>query len=354
VITEETGGFAVLDQNDLAAGLDRIVEDNSRYYLLGYYPSDQAHEGEYRKIEVRLHRPDLVVHAREGYLRLGKAETDDVSMSDVAGSAVSGLPSRGIPLRATTTSYRPGAKSDRTAVVLVLEMEVDRFNFSERDGQLHDIVEMHVVAEDAQGETQTEVHRQFGLALRPPTFEVVKKAGFRAGLALELPPGRQQLRIAAVEKGAGLRGWLSYDVQVPDYRVPQLMLSSIVLTSEDDALVPVFAAPEDRHAVQLLPSTKTSFSSSDELVLSTEVYWNVSSDPDLDVSTTLQNMEEKVVYESKKGQLREITMGGGPRLTYRSRIPLERFSPGTYLLKVTVQSRHTDEQATRRVAVEIH
>jgi VWFA-related protein len=352
-ITEETGGFAILDQNDLAAGLNRIVEDNSRYYLLGYYPSDQTHEDVYRKIEVRLNRPEWVVHAREGYLRFAKAETDDVSMSEVAGSTGSGLPARGIPLRATTTSFRPGTEADRAVVVLVLEMEVDGFNFSERDGQLHDFVEMHVVAEDGQGKTQTEVHRQFGLALRPPTYEVVKEAGFRAGMTLELPPGRQQLRIAAVEKGAGLRGGLSFDLEVPDYRAPQIMLSSIVLTSENDALVPVFAAPEDRHAVQLLPSTRPTFSRSDELLLSTEIYWNLSSDPDLDVSTTFQNMEEEVVYESKQGQLREFTMGGEPRLTYRSRIPLARLAPGTYILQVNVQSRRTGEQATRRVAFEI-
>ena len=37
-LAEETGGFAAVNQNTLGSAFDRIVDANSRYYVLGYYP----------------------------------------------------------------------------------------------------------------------------------------------------------------------------------------------------------------------------------------------------------------------------------------------------------------------------
>ena len=35
-MAQQTGGFAVLNTNDLAGGLARIVDDTRGYYLLGF------------------------------------------------------------------------------------------------------------------------------------------------------------------------------------------------------------------------------------------------------------------------------------------------------------------------------
>ena len=37
-LAEETGGIAMVNQNDFAKGFDNIVRANSKYYVLGYYP----------------------------------------------------------------------------------------------------------------------------------------------------------------------------------------------------------------------------------------------------------------------------------------------------------------------------
>ncbi len=37
-LAEETGGFAAVNQNTLGSAFERIVDANSRYYVLGYYP----------------------------------------------------------------------------------------------------------------------------------------------------------------------------------------------------------------------------------------------------------------------------------------------------------------------------
>src|SRR5262245_6146101 len=53
VLSDETGGFAVVNQNDFNTAYDRIVADNSSYYVLAYYPPD-ARPGRVHKIDVRV------------------------------------------------------------------------------------------------------------------------------------------------------------------------------------------------------------------------------------------------------------------------------------------------------------
>src|SRR5215467_13281970 len=72
-LSDETGGFAVVNKNDYATAYQRIVEDNSSYYVLAYYPPD-ARPGRVHKIDVRVTRPGLTVRARKGYVTPKKVD----------------------------------------------------------------------------------------------------------------------------------------------------------------------------------------------------------------------------------------------------------------------------------------
>ena len=77
VLSSETGGFAVVNQNDFATGFERLVADNSAYYLLGYYSTNERRDGRFRKIEVKVRQPGLTVRARKGYVAArGRADAD--------------------------------------------------------------------------------------------------------------------------------------------------------------------------------------------------------------------------------------------------------------------------------------
>ena len=64
---ENTDGFAVVNTNDLGAGLRRISDDVSAYYVLGYYSTNAKFDGKFRRIEVKMRPPGLKVKARRGY-----------------------------------------------------------------------------------------------------------------------------------------------------------------------------------------------------------------------------------------------------------------------------------------------
>src|SRR5205814_338912 len=44
-LSNETGGFAVVNRNQFADAYQRIVEDNSSYYVLAYYPPSDKRDG---------------------------------------------------------------------------------------------------------------------------------------------------------------------------------------------------------------------------------------------------------------------------------------------------------------------
>ena len=67
VIAEETGGFAVINQNDFDKSLKRIDAESSDYYVLGYYSSNPDPLKRTRKIEVKAHRPNLDIWSRKSY-----------------------------------------------------------------------------------------------------------------------------------------------------------------------------------------------------------------------------------------------------------------------------------------------
>src|SRR5205085_1702656 len=66
-LSEETGGFAVVNKNDFATAFDRIQQDNSSYYVLAYYSPD-ARPVRLHKIDVRMNRPGLTARARRGFV----------------------------------------------------------------------------------------------------------------------------------------------------------------------------------------------------------------------------------------------------------------------------------------------
>ncbi|MGH9147342.1 MAG: VWA domain-containing protein, partial [Vicinamibacterales bacterium] len=126
-LAEATDGLALVNTNQIAGGLKRIVTDLSSYYLLGYYASNVKMDGKFHKITVRVKRPGVQVRARRGYLAPTEAEVNtpsttsgasgDTTLAAAAAEAAAietalgslGGYSRELPLRVQVTA---GWKSD--------------------------------------------------------------------------------------------------------------------------------------------------------------------------------------------------------------------------------------------------
>jgi len=68
-LTEDTGGrlIVVNSEKKLAEAFDQISEELRSQYTLGYYPTNNAKDGKFRKIRVDVDNHDFKVLARKGY-----------------------------------------------------------------------------------------------------------------------------------------------------------------------------------------------------------------------------------------------------------------------------------------------
>jgi VWFA-related protein len=67
VLAEQTGGIAVVNQNDFDKALKRIDAETSDYYMLGYYSSNPDPLKRTRQIDVKIKRKDVDVWSRKSY-----------------------------------------------------------------------------------------------------------------------------------------------------------------------------------------------------------------------------------------------------------------------------------------------
>lgn len=75
-LASATDGISVLNSNDIDAGLRRVVDDLSAYYLIGYYSSNTRLDGRFRSVKVAVKRPGVTVRTRRGYVAPTREEVE--------------------------------------------------------------------------------------------------------------------------------------------------------------------------------------------------------------------------------------------------------------------------------------
>ena len=364
-LAEQTGGFAAVNTNDLGSAFGRIVDVNSRYYVLGYYPPTHAQDGQFHKIDVRVKRPGLNVSARKGYASPHRRTATEKKRDDEArarreaargGSGTTSAELRdvlnapmqqgGLALSLQAAPFRD-AKNDAT-VALAIEFDGDRFPFPEKDGLFANKLELTYFGINKDGRAQRTTRSEFNLNLRPETYQRVKAKGLRVNSRISLAPGRYQVRVGARESATGSVGSVFYDLEVPDFRKEPLTISGLLLTapSANEAMT----ALSDPAAANLLPGPATSrrsFLRSDTLTVFAEIYDNLSPNQarQIDTSVTLLSEQGQNVFSA-----RDVVANGNDAKNWTAfaitrAIPLRTIAPGRYLLRVDAQVRGSKDMA---------
>ena len=195
VLSDETGGFAAVNSNDFAKGFERIIRDNSSYYVLGYYSDDSKRDGQFRPLTVRVKRPGLEVRARKGYnAAKGRPPAGTPAPAGIAASIAmrealdSPVPITGLGMRAFAAPMM-GAKP-KASVLVVVELEGQAIKFKQ-DGPLFvNNVEVAILAMDEGGKVRDGAKDMAELKLRPDTHALVAEER-RASHAPPRTPARQ-------------------------------------------------------------------------------------------------------------------------------------------------------------------
>lgn len=361
-LSEETGGLASIDANSLSSAFTRIVQANSLYYMIGYYPPNHPRDGKFHKIEVRVTRPGLRVLARRGYAsprardlnnrerqraereRVARTKGADQTSSELRAMLDSPIQQSGVMLDVQAAAFK---STPRTAsVALAIEIDGARLQFAPQQdkGIFANTVELSMYGINAQGKPLQGLRTALELTLRPETHERVKLHGLRANPRVELPPGRYQMRVGVRESGAGEMGTVFYDLDVPDFTRGRLNMSGLLLTAPSAQRTLTVQA--DPITSKLLPGAATSgrvFSSSDVLALYAEIYENGSNGPPrrVDVTTRLVDEAGRDVSVAREVLERDPSAGSDRSATFvvSKELPLKGVAPGRYLLRVEAQLR---------------
>ena len=355
VLADATGGFAAVNRNDLNGAFDRIVTENSSYYMLGFYSTNDRRNGRYRKLEVRVSRPGLRVRNRAGYYEArGRAPNQPAaSASNVIAPALSDalgspLPVSGVPMKVFAAPFKGTAPN--AAVALALEIDVSTLDFVEGNGTFNEQIEVAYTAVNNQGKVFPGERQTATLTLKPDTYERAKARGFRVLSQASLPPGRYQIRVAAGNK-AGKAGSVVYDLDVPDFTKEALMMSGVAMTSAAAAQAPTIK-PKDPLA-DFLPGPPTAmreFEKGDLLVLFAEFYENgrVSAPHMLDFKAELRAEGGRVVQQASEERSSTELQGKSGGYGFQPRLPLDSVEPGLYVIHVEGRSRTNQDAVVSR------
>ena len=242
IMSEASGGFAVVDTNDFTGGVGRIVADLDNYYLLGFYTEDTKTKG-YRRLEVRLKdQRDVTLRYRRGY-DLGAKPEEPKQVDPLLGLSTGALPKTDLPLRLHATPL-PG--SDRNArVPIALELSVPRKRIQQSDAVLQDDIRYAVLAVDMAGaKIKEEIGRGANVVLRPRNADLAppETVTYQIGFVMSLAPGRYQLRASAMSAKLGEGGSVYLPLDVPDYTRTPLAISALTLGYAGGQRVPVVAS----------------------------------------------------------------------------------------------------------------
>jgi len=357
VLADETGGFAAVNSNDFASAFKRLVSDNSSYYVLGYYPTNDRRDGRFRKIEVRVNRPGLKVNARKGYAaprgntKAAAPVGPNQASPELREAMSSPLPVSDLPLAATAVAFKGPAPN--AAVVVSTLVGGRDLQFTEKEGAFHNELEVALTAVNQSGKVFNSDRNTVTLTLKPDTVPRVRAAGFRVISQIDVPPGRYQLRVVVREANGKRAGSVLYDLEVPNFTEQKLSMSGLALTSASSGVAPT-VRPKDA-LTKLLPGPLTSyreFGPNDELAVFVEVYDNQGAPAHkVDIGAMLKAEGGQTVFQTREERDSSELAGSAGGYGFAARIPLKDVAPGLYVLRVEAQSRMGDRPLAARESI---
>jgi hypothetical protein len=231
-----TGGLAYENGNDLNWGLDRVLEDQRGYYLLGFYPPEGTFEVKNRArkfhgITVRVKRAGLHVRSRSGYF----GETDEETRlqrpktlgDQMRAAMLSPFKSSDIHLRLTAL-YAKTAKGPIVRNLLYIDGKDLTWRPAPQDSATAQLQVLAVATGDGETVLQT-VARDIELHQSGKPDDPLREG---VAYMIDIPApkhGGYQIRVAVRDAATEKVGSATQFVEVPDLKKARFVLTGVVL-----------------------------------------------------------------------------------------------------------------------------
>jgi VWFA-related protein len=266
IFAENTGGFAIAATNAPEEQVPQVFAENGSYYLLGIRAGATDSRDRFRKVSIKVNRPDVVVRARPGYFverpaRAPSPETEAKTATALDKAFGNALPTGDLPL---SVSVAPLAMAGRREAVLAVTIGMIR------------PVSDRVVTETLQLRTtafEYETYKDRGTSLQAIELTARPNAAgerrFEVPARLTVRPGRYEVRVGA-ETSGGAVGGVFVAADVPDFEKAKLALSGLILGTPRRA--PADPADALADLVPIAPTVRREFSTSEPVLALLRIY----------------------------------------------------------------------------------
>jgi hypothetical protein len=233
-LAKQTGGFAIVNNNDLSWGIRRILDDQS-YYLVGYEPVGDTFDPKLRrfnKLEVKVTRPGTSVRHRSGFF--GVSDENLVRPQMTGGQKLMNALSS--PFAINDISVRLNAlfgNEVKTGSYIrsLLHVNAQDLTFTdEPDGSKKGVFDIIAVGFGDNGIAVEQLAKTYTVTLSTEMYERFMRDGFVYDLSFPIKkPGAYQLRIAIRDTASDRVGSANQFVEVPNLKKNRLTLSGVAL-----------------------------------------------------------------------------------------------------------------------------
>lgn len=354
-LAQDTGGKALLDSNDLEAGITQAQRDIRSYYIIGYYSSNAALDGRYRKVSLTMTgtpRAGIKLDYRSGYFsakEFSKFNSDDKERQ-LEEALMLGDPLTDLPLALEVDYFR--LTPEKYFVPVSVKIPGSEITVARKGS--NEIAELDFIGQirDAKGAIAGNVRDGIKVKLTPENAGQLSKKSLEYDTGFTLAPGQYSLKFLARENQSGKMGTFETQFTVPDLTAAQasLPISSVVWSSQREPLQAAVGSASSQKKLlsihplvmggqKLVPSITRVFKREQNLYVYFEVY-DPATDParhSASVAATLSFYRGKAkVSESQPVRVTATPKARPHMAPFEFQAPLAKLNPGRYTCQVNV------------------
>lgn len=289
-LAADTGGKAFFDNNDLAAGIVRAQRAISDYYLIGYYTTNTAQNGRFRRIKITVpERLNASLDYRQGYYankEFGKFNGAEKERQ-LEDALMLGDPITDLTI-AMEVNYFQLNRAEYFVPVTV-KIPGRELALAKRFGNEHTVIDFVSEIKDEMGLTVSNLRDNVDVKLNDASATELARRPIEYSTGFTLLPGRYTIKFLARDDETGRIGTYQTVFIIPNLNkaTKQLPISSVVLSNQRvDARQVLFSTMKGKEQAKndaanplvngggkLIPSVTRVFRGDRELEVFLQAYW---------------------------------------------------------------------------------
>ncbi len=351
-LAADTGGKALLDNNDLSLGMVQAQKDISSYYILGYYSSNTATDGRYRRIKAQINKNlSARLDYRSGYFasKEFKQFTSIDRERQLQEALMLGDPVTDLTLAMEVNYFR--LARDRYFVPVSVKIPGSDIELARKGGAESTRLDFIGEVKDSKGMLQGTVRDDIAVKLKGETAGQLATRNLEYDTGFTLQPGAYTLKFLARENETGKMGTFETKFVVPDLTTEQkyLPLSSVVLSYQRESVTATVGSAERdkkllaanpliRDNQKLVPSVTRVFRQDQDMYVYLEAYQTAAENTELMVASVSFYRGKVKAFETAPLKIAAGLNAKSKAVPVSFSVPLGKLQPGRYTCQVNVLS----------------